>query len=585
MPYRDQMIPRKGSVFNVLRLHNKYWDAVIRVQGVEYKVHKIIMCDCSPFFGALFQFQIQEDIEVFDIYGVSPGIMQLIIEFAYTGSIPVSKDNVQYLMEASDMLLVISVAKACSDFLCQQISRNNCIGMWQYAKFYFYTDLRNKAYRFITDHFEEVYPGEEFLHLSVQELAEILGSDQLNLRSEGSVFEAILRWMSHKPEKRHEHMALLLSKFRMALTSIDYIYTSVIPNQLVEKDAQCLQMALDAIQIIEFMNFRSSGSFLSNFVARPRLPNAIMLAIGGWSGENPIDDISAYDICTGRWTSAPYSLEYPRAYHGTVFLNGYLYCLGGSARAEYFNSVCRLDLSTRTWHEVSPMYYTRSFVSATELNGLIYAMGGFDGHTRLVSAERYNPDTNQWYCIAPMHHARSDASCTTLYNKVYICGGFDGNECLQTAESYTPETNQWTLITPMINRRSGLGVIAHAEQIYAVGGCNGPHRLRTTEVYNPLNDTWSYAGSMLTTRFNFGLEVIYDHIYVVGGYTGTGTTSQVEYYDRTQDQWFLAPKPLNHGSALSCCVVSGLPDTSDYAVPRDTLPFFDLKDGLVLTPF
>lgn len=51
MTYRDQVIPKKGSVFNVLRLQSKYWDAVIRVEGVEYKVHKIIMCDCSPYFG------------------------------------------------------------------------------------------------------------------------------------------------------------------------------------------------------------------------------------------------------------------------------------------------------------------------------------------------------------------------------------------------------------------------------------------------------------------------------------------------------------------------------------------------------
>lgn len=146
--------------------------------------------------------------------------MQLIIEFAYTGSIPVSKDNVQYLMEASDMLLVISVAKACSDFLCQQISRNNCIGMWQYAKFYFYTDLRNKAYRFITDHFEEVHVGEEFLHLSVQELAEILDSDELTVRWESTVFEAILRWITHKPEERHTHIAVLLSKVALVLQII-----------------------------------------------------------------------------------------------------------------------------------------------------------------------------------------------------------------------------------------------------------------------------------------------------------------------------------------------------------------------------
>ncbi|XP_058487391.1 kelch-like protein 10 [Solea solea] len=573
MTFRGQSIPRPHSTFDKHRLGGKFLDAIIRVEGVEYKVHRIILSDCSPYFTALFQFQSPVDIKVSDINGLSTDIMELIVEYAYTSQIHVTKDNVQDLMQAADMLSVTAVAEACSDFLCEQISRENCIGMWQYAKFYFYTELRDRAYRYINDHFDEVFPCEEFLYLSMQELSAILGRDDLNVRKEYIVFEAILRWIEHNPEERERHIVDLLSKFRMALTSIDYIQTNVLSNELVETNAECKLMATDAIHTIEYITQTPSMSFLRNTLARPRLPNAIMLATGGWRGENPVEAICAYDIFSDSWVSAPYNLEYPRAYHGTVFLKGYLYCLGGSAREEYFNSVSRLDLRTHRWDEVAPMYYSRCYVSSTELNGFIYAMGGFDGHSRLNSAERYNPDANQWKRIAPMHHPRSDASCTTLHNKVYICGGFDGNECLQTAECYNPETNQWTVIAPMNERRSGIGVITLADQIYAVGGCDGTHRLNTTEVYNPLHNTWNLVCPMMTTRSNFGVEVIYDQIFVVGGYTGTGTTSQVEYYDSTVDRWYGASEVTYHGSALSCCVLFGLPDITSYAVPRDSLPF------------
>lgn len=235
--------------------------------------------------------------------------------------------------------------------------------------------------------------------------------------------------------------------------------------------------------------------------ARPRLPNAILLAIGGWSGGDPTNGIEAYDFRADRWLNVTNNTERPRAYHGVAFLGGYIYCVGGFDRVEHFNSVRRFDPTNNTWQDVAPMYCRRCYVSVTVLNGLIYAMGGYNGHYRLSSAERYNPETNQWNYIAHMNEQRSDASCTTLSGRVccsfsfddvetflnlipetlaenqacilfcfqvYICGGFNGNECLHTAEYYSPETDQWTQITPMESRRSGIGVIAYADHVFAV---------------------------------------------------------------------------------------------------------------------
>lgn len=180
-------------------------------------------------------------------------------------------------------------------------------------------------------------------------------------------------------------------------------------------------MASDAIQTICNIITNSPSVFrLYNHLARPRLPNVILFAIGGWSGGDPTNGIEVYDVRADHWINVTNNLERPRAYHGAAFLNGYVYCIGGFDRVEHFNSVRRFDLSTHTWHEAAPMHYRRCYVSVTVLNGCIYAMGGYDGHARLSSAERYRPETNQWSLIAPMHEQRSDASCTTLYDKVGV---------------------------------------------------------------------------------------------------------------------------------------------------------------------
>lgn len=191
-------------------------------------------------------------------------------------------------------------------------------------------------------------------------------------------------------------------------------------NDLVTTNptVECLEMVHAAMQISDWMIANRCLSGVFNPVGRPRLPNVILLAFGGWSGGSPTNGIEAYDSRTGHWINVTNNRESPRAYHDTAFLNGYVYCVGGFDQVECFNTVRIFDLRTRTWHEAAPMHHRRCYVSVTVLNGYIYALGGYDGVNRLNTAERYWPETNQWSLIPSMHEQRSDASCTTLHKKV-----------------------------------------------------------------------------------------------------------------------------------------------------------------------
>lgn len=56
-------------------------------------------------------------------------MMRLIIEFAYTGSVPVTAENVQELLLAADQFNVMDVVQTCCDFLGEQLRAENCIGI------------------------------------------------------------------------------------------------------------------------------------------------------------------------------------------------------------------------------------------------------------------------------------------------------------------------------------------------------------------------------------------------------------------------------------------------------------------------
>lgn len=83
---------------------------------------------------------------------------------------------------------------------------------------------------------------------------------------------------------------------------------------------------------------------------------------------------------------------------------------------------------------------------------------------------------------------------------------------------------------------------------------------------------------MITPHSNFGIEVLEDQLFVVGGFNGYTTSYNVEYYDATTDEWTEACDMEIFRSAVSCCVVSRLPNIADYVVPRDALPLLHLEE-------
>ncbi|XP_053094715.1 kelch-like protein 10 [Pangasianodon hypophthalmus] len=561
------------SVLNEMRLEGSLCDVVLRVDKVEFKVHKNILSGYSPYFRALFTRWSSLDQMVYTITGVSPDIMDLIIHYIYTQDIQFTTDNAQALLVMADYLLIRDLVCTCCDFLKAHLSPDNCLGIWQYADAHSYYELRDRAYTYVLHHFEDIVrsPSSEFLELTVAQLGNILEKDELNINQEKTAFRAIIKWIEHESNVRMQHIVDLLPKVRLALINPEYFLENIKKNLLVSSFWECQLIITRAMKALYYTNMAGPNSGYPDPLTRPRLPYSILFAIGGFSGAAPTNIVETYDSRMDSWMCISSAEQRARAYHGTVLLDDFVYIIGGFDSMEYFNTVCKFNPLDGTWNEVAPMHSRRCYVSVAMLDGYIYAMGGFDGLVRLNTAERYQPSTNQWSLIPSMHEQRSDASATTLKGKIYICGGFNGNECLFTAECFDPHHDQWTLIEPMHTRRSGVGVIALNNQVFAIGGFDGANRLQSIEAYNPRTNSWRMLASMFNPRSNFGIEVMEGRLYVVGGYSGEGTTSNCECYDEDTDDWFNVRDMNIFRSAVSCCVISGLPNVTEYTVTRDGL--------------
>ncbi|XP_068195367.1 kelch-like protein 10 [Antennarius striatus] len=547
-------------------------DAVLCSGDVSIHVHSIIMRSCSPYFQALF-YQHAGGRTYFTVPDMLAEVMKVIIDFVYSGSVSVTEDNVKQLLRASDFLDMPDIIEACNNFLEENLSPENCIGVRRFT--ISRPEVQHKAHFLLMNRFEEVAFSEEFLELSLQELTEILNSDELNVNEEKTVYEAAVRWINHAPEQRILHLPALLSRARLALSSTDDINILMSDPYLCD-NPQCMQILNDNLRLKhQLSNMVMPIRFCTNFAARPRLPNAIIFAIGGWNATNVTNIIEVYDFRADCWLDITDHQELPRAYHGTVSLDEFIYCIGGFDGKESSNSMRKFDVKRCVWLEAAPMHHRRCYVSVASLNGYIYAFGGRDGTRRLRTAERYRPETNQWSLIEPMNDIRSDSGCAAFNNKIYICGGFNGDSFLYSCEFYNPESNQWTMVSDMNTRRSGLGVILYNNYIFALGGFDGRTRLRSVEAYDPENDQWHELSSMCITRSNFGVSVINNMLFVIGGFNGMTISNDVEYYDSKTARWATTYQLGCPRSALSCSAVSNHPSLKQYTTRRDTLPLLE----------
>lgn len=207
-----------------IRRRGQLCDAIIKADGVEFPVHRLVMSACSPYFRALFTNGLHEtEQRILEIPLISSKVLDVVIEFAYSREANITTENVEEVLPVADQLHILGLVKACCRFLKSHLTVENCVGIRNFARCYFCTQLDNDSMRFILRNFQEVCEkSSEILSLSLEEMIEILGHEELNVKTEEPVFEAIIKWIDHDVLKRKRHIFPLLECIRLCLLSTSY---------------------------------------------------------------------------------------------------------------------------------------------------------------------------------------------------------------------------------------------------------------------------------------------------------------------------------------------------------------------------
>ncbi|XP_050439090.1 kelch-like protein 10 [Adelges cooleyi] len=563
--------------FNELRLNAKLCDAsLILDSGDVFPVHRSVLSGSSDYFRILFTTTLHEgEFTKINLKLVDSLAMESILQYIYLRQVDITCHNATDIMRTADYLGIEGLVQLCHEFLTEILTPDNCVSIMQFADYFYFGSLKEVAYRYIIREFMNIAEqSDQLLILTHEEFGKIIEDSELNVKYEERVWDNVVKWVDKDPENRKDNIVHLLSKVRFGLMDSQYFLENVKDNRYVQGRADCKPYIIETLKFLYDLQLTSNTTnSIAPMLARPRYPYEVMFAIGGWSGGSPTGFIETYDTKSDRWTRV-YEEDPlgPRAYHGTIVIDHYIYVIGGFDGLDYFNSCRKFNTLSKVWEEVAPMNCRRCYVSVALLDGYIYAMGGYDGHHRQNTAEKFDLQRNQWSMIAPMTFQRSDACATIMNGKLFITGGFNGQECMNSAETYNPDTNEWTLIPPMHSRRSGVSCIAYHGFLYVIGGFNGISRMNSGEKFNPVTNTWASVVDMSNPRSNFAVEVLDDMIFVVGGFNGVTTIAHVECYNDRTNEWFEARNMHIFRSALSTCVLKGLANIKDYMPPdRDRL--------------
>ncbi|XP_002740860.1 kelch-like protein 7 [Saccoglossus kowalevskii] len=529
---------------NAMRKNKQLCDVQLILEGKPISAHRVVLSACSAFFHAMFTSKYTESktAEV-ELKEVDLATMELLVEFAYTGDVDLTSENVQAIMSAANRFQITQVKNQCADFLRQELSPENCLGIRDFANFLNCTELYSEAVKFSYESFTDVSKCEEFLDLSMEQVTEYLSKDELVVRCEDEVFDAAVNWIKHRKDKRMQLRTEIFAKIRFPLITRNYLSTVVEEDETMQDDTVCLKMLVNGMK--HHLLDRTDRDKITATPVKPRAKKFDwQIAVFGGSES---DTCQFFNTHSRAWKSIP-SMPEKRRDHAVACIDNIVYIVGGS----YLFPLTRVDcynVATKTYFSLAEKFESaRDCLAACACKGLLYITGGSQSHgsTALKATDCYDPKLKTWTSRQPMFYARFDHAMVEYNGWLYVCGGGSGGGCngrpLKSCEKFYSGpnllmNNRWAEIAPMQVPRRGLGLAVTNGLIYAIGGYDEHGTHDSVECYDPKLNSWKMVAKLPWKLRNIKCAVINNDVFIIAAHRDVGRLGQVLEYKTKEDRW------------------------------------------------
>lgn len=392
--YRDRELSSDLLLqLNALRQQEILTDVSLCSDSAEIPCHRNVLVSSSPYFRAMFcgSFVERQQTKI-TLQGVTSAILSSVVDYVYTGLVDISMEVVLPLMQAASMLQYGRLFEACSSYLQEQLSPDNCLSMLRLSEIMNCDSLRKEAKEMAVKRFSDISGSEDLRELSLPELLGYLEDDSLCAEEE-QVFETLLSWIHHDPLTRRGAVSDLFTKVRLRYIHPTYLFQFIANDPLIQSSTLCTEL-IDSVRRLMFSvgtKCDTSMDFKPLWVAPRRYAYQDMLVVVGGrkNSEQTSREALVFDEETRKWrwlAKLPVRL-YKASY---VTLHGVLYVLGGlttnTERAQVNTSVYTLSLKNNQWRKAQPMLVPRFAHQSVSYLHFLFVLGGFGPDRRLTSS-------------------------------------------------------------------------------------------------------------------------------------------------------------------------------------------------------
>ncbi|XP_012717567.2 kelch repeat and BTB domain-containing protein 11 [Fundulus heteroclitus] len=360
----------------------KETDLVIEVGGQTISAHKSILAEKSDYFKA------RQSRNILKVKGMSYKTLSTLIDYIYTSQISVSKDNVVDVITGAKILQIPCAVQAAMDSMSEQVTVENCYEILTIAKKQRLSELKETAYRFMSDNFLQILKDPAvYGRLTGSERDLVLkkrmeGRKTLMVAEVNDVFDRV---GSRPPSRCGSRPQSPLSVGSSEESHMIYYFSEA------ENDWRPLTV------IPEDLNTKGCGICTMH--------NYLFVAGGikGYGDKGQVSDkVFCYNPVTNRWAEIR-PLNQARAQLKLVSMDGSLYAIGG----ECLFTVEKYDPRMDRWTMIAPLPKGAFAVAheATTCSGELYVSGGSLFYRLL----KYDSKRDEWQ-ECPYNNSRKKSS-------------------------------------------------------------------------------------------------------------------------------------------------------------------------------
>ncbi|XP_070550619.1 kelch-like protein 24 [Ptychodera flava] len=448
--YKTLYVPNIATrVLSALDCERKYalnGDVVICVGHEEFHCHRVVLAACSSYFKAMFRHELKETAEArVTLCDVRADVMTVLIDFAYTMRLDINEDNVQDILTTANFLQFDDVTSACCDFMTNQLSAENCLGVWNFASNYGCKTLISNAKSFAVTNFNVVKDQREFLHLDKINLMAYIQDDELKCDDEIEVCEAVLAWLEFDKDSRANDFIDVLEQVRLPLANLqtataqdlehhehwrEFLLEAKSCQQLMQKGYKIQgprTRLRESGQISEFLVILGGQQKTTTDKTPTSTFRVNVYVIGGYDStvQRSTAEVWRYNF-TGNYWKRQRSLNKARHSHGAASLEGDVYVAGGknSLIGMRLNSVERYVIADDEWLELPSMPEAVSVPCVVACGEQVYVIGGSNiNDMPCHKIQCLDIAKKTWCIVRHISIQRKLLSAAVIDNKIYIFGG------------------------------------------------------------------------------------------------------------------------------------------------------------------